>query len=179
MDDDTDIQFDLRRTADAVERRHCLLFLGAGVHAPPPAGSRFEYPEEARPPLASALSEQLAAVSGLRHDHPSESPTDLRRVALFFEEEFGREWLVEEIRRMVQVGKRPSPIVRALAELDFPVLITTNYDHLFEDALVAAGKNPRLIIDAPEARRGDGTRTKINSSESAGRAHDSTTVRTD
>jgi SIR2-like domain len=154
LDDDTDSQIDLRRIADAVERRHSLLFLGAGVHAPPPDGSRFEYPEDARPPLASALSEQLAHVSGLRHNHPSESATDLRRVALFFEEADGRGRLVREIRRMVQVGKRPSPVVRALAELDFPVVITTNYDRLFEDALVAAGKNPRLIIDTPEARRG-------------------------
>ena len=155
MGDDTDIQFGLRMIARAVERRDCLLFLGAGVHAPPPAGSRFDYPEDARPPLASALSEQLAAAYGLWHDRPSESPTDLRRVSLFFEEKVGRGPLVEEIRRMVQVGKRPSPVVRALAELDFPVVITTNYDRLFEDALVTAGKNPRLIIDTPEARRGE------------------------
>jgi hypothetical protein len=154
MDDDTDSHFDLRVIADAVEERHCLLFLGAGVHAPPPDGSRFEYPEAARPPLASALSEQLAAKSFLRGDHPGESPTDLRRIALFFEHANGRRRLVEEVRRMVQVGKRPSPVVRALAELDFPVVITTNYDRLFEEALVAAGKNPRLLIDTPAARRG-------------------------
>jgi hypothetical protein len=157
MADGTDVQPDLRVIADALERRECLLFLGAGVHAPPPAGSRFDYPEDARPPLASALSEQLATSFGLRDRHPSESPTDLRRVALFYEHWWGRWQLFDEIRRMVQVGKRPSPVLRALAELDFPVVITTNYDRLFEDALWAAGKNPRLIVDTPDAKREDKT----------------------
>ena len=35
--------------ADAVRKRQCILFLGAGVHAPPPEGSPFAYPAEQRP----------------------------------------------------------------------------------------------------------------------------------
>jgi len=49
----------------------------------------------------------------------------------------------------VQVDKRPSPMLRALAELDFPLVITTNYDQLFENALAAAGKQPRVAVYTP------------------------------
>ena len=136
----------LEAIADAVREGACLLFLGAGVHAPPPKGATFEYPEDARPPLASALSESLATASRLTAIYPEESPTDLRRVALFYESARGRRELVEQIRRAVHVGKEPSPVVRALAELGFPLVVTTNYDQLFETALVAAGRNPRVFI---------------------------------
>jgi hypothetical protein len=136
----------LEAIADAVREGACLLFLGAGVHAPPPEGSAFEYPEDARPPLASALSESLATASRLTARHPRENPTDLRRVALFYEVERGRRDLEEHIRRAVHVGKEPSPVVRALAELGFPLVVTTNYEQLFENALVAAGRNPRVFI---------------------------------
>ena len=40
----------------------------------------------------------------------------------------------------MQVGKQPSPMLQALAKLNFPLVITTNYDQLFEGALAAAGK---------------------------------------
>lgn len=136
----------LEAIADAVREGACALFLGAGVHAPPPKGSTFEYPEDARPPLASALSESLAAASRLTDRYPKESPTDLRRVALFYEEHRGRWPLEDAIREAVHVGKEPSPVVRALAELGFPLVVTTNYDQLFENALVAAGRTPRPLI---------------------------------
>jgi hypothetical protein len=37
-------------------------------------------------------------------------------------------------------------MLRALASLDFPLVITTNYDGLFERALRDAGKQPRVSI---------------------------------
>jgi hypothetical protein len=40
----------------------------------------------------------------------------------------------------VQEGKEPSAAVRALARLDFPLVITTNYDRLYEKALECANK---------------------------------------
>lgn len=39
----------LELVGDAVRGGHCILFLGAGVHAPPPDGSPFRYPAEQRP----------------------------------------------------------------------------------------------------------------------------------
>ena len=72
---------------------------------------------------------------------PDELPT-LQRVSLCYEKELGRAQLVEQIRKAVEEGTQPSAAVRALAELPFPLIITTNYDTLFEKALRGAGKDP-------------------------------------
>jgi SIR2-like domain len=137
---------------ETVRQGQCILFLGAGAHAPPPDDSRFVYPAAVRPPLGSALSKQLAASLGdrLGASLPNEDPRNLQRIALFFEMERSRHQLVDEIRKSVHEGKRPSPALRALAEMDFPLVITTNYDQLFENALVLAGKQPRVSIYTPE-----------------------------
>jgi SIR2-like domain len=142
----------MRPIADAVAKGECILFLGAGVHYPPPAGSSYVYPEEHRPPLGAALSEALARDCDFAKRLPNESPTNLQRVALCYELEHSRKRLVDEVRRAVQTGKRPSSVLCALAELDFPFVVTTNYDQLFERALTAAGKEPRLSIYSPELR---------------------------
>jgi len=137
------------RIAGAVREKKCILFLGAGVHAPPPDGSPFTYPEEQRLPLGPALSERLARDCHLAEHLPDEDPRNLQRVALCYQIVCGgRQPLVNEIRNAVQVGKQPSPMLRALATLDFPLVITTNYDQLFEMAL--AGKQPRVSVYSPE-----------------------------
>jgi hypothetical protein len=135
--------------ADDVRNGHCILFLGAAVHAPPPEDSPFEYLEAQRPPLGSALSRSLAEDCGLSQEHPTEDPANLQRVALFYEIRRSRRQLVEAIKNAVQAGKEPSPVVRALAELNFPRVITTNYDQLFEDGLRLAGKRPRTSVYNP------------------------------
>lgn len=145
-----DVDRTLGLVADAVRERRCILFLGAGVHAPPADDSPFDYPPEQRPPLGAALSEQLAHASGLAEQFPGEDPRNLQRVALFYEIARSRRQLVEAVARAVHEGKRPSPLLGALAELDFPIVISTNYDHLFERALAAAGKDPRVSVYTPE-----------------------------
>ena len=78
--------------------------------------------------------------------HPGSAPeaVDLRRR--------GRGKLVNAVRRAVALGKTPSPALRALAELNFPLIITTNYDNLLEDALQLAGKNPSpAVVYQPKA----------------------------
>lgn len=148
---DADVSSVVEQVGGVVRRGQCILFLGAGVHAPPPEDSPFVYPPEQRPPLGSALSEQLAADLGARLGAvlPGEDPRNLQRVALFYELERTRRQLVDEIRTRVHDGKRPSPALRALAELDFPIVITTNYDQLLEQALVLAGKQPRVSVYSP------------------------------
>ncbi len=148
---DAEVSSVVKQIGGVVRSGQCILFLGAGVHAPPPKDSRFVYPVEQRPPLGSALSEQLASSVGARLgvELPNEDPRNLQRVALFYEMERSRHKLVEEIRTSVQVGKRPSPALRALGELDFPLIITTNYDQLLEQALVLAGKQPRVSVYTP------------------------------
>ena len=63
----------------------------------------------------------------------------------------GRARLANAVKRAVTVGKTPSPALRALAELNFPLIITTNYDRLFEEALLMAGKNPTTAVYQPQA----------------------------
>jgi hypothetical protein len=126
----------------SVSAGKCILFLGAGVHYPPPENSPFAYPEEERPPLGGALAERLAEGCNFTEVCPGEAKTNLQRVALCYEMEVGRMELVTQIRNAVDVGTEPSAAVRALAELPFPLVITTNYDTLFERALSRAGKHP-------------------------------------
>ena len=139
----------LRFIADVVRDGHCILFLGAGVHAPPPEERAAEYPAAARPPIGSALSRQLAEDCGLAEHFPDEDPSNLQRVSLFYEIHRSRRQLVDAVQTAVQLGKRPSPMLEALAKLDFPLVITTNYDQLFETALAAAGKQPRVAVYNP------------------------------
>lgn len=132
--------------AEAVRRQQCILFLGAGVHAPPPGGSRFAYPPERRPPVGGSLSRELARVCDFDGRFPGEDPANLQRVALAYEIASSRGRLVDAITSAVDVGRAPSPMLRALARLDFPLVITTNYDGLFEQALRDAGKQPRVAV---------------------------------
>jgi SIR2-like domain len=50
--------------------------------------------------------------------------------------------LANVVRAAVSVKKKPSPALRGLAQLNFPIIVTTNYDSLFRDALIEAGKSP-------------------------------------
>ncbi len=141
--------------ADAVCRRECILFIGAGVHAPPPEGSAHDWPREHCPALGADLSAKLASLCGLDERYPTEDMTNLARVATFFENQFSRHRLVQTIAQEVQDGRRPSPMLQMLASLDFPLVINTNQDGLFEDALHHIGKKPRLAIYTPESQRAD------------------------
>jgi hypothetical protein len=145
----TDVSLALSVVAEAVEDRECILFLGAGVHAAPPANSAFSYPAERRPPVGSQLSHALAERCDLAASLPDEDPGHLQRVALAYEIALSRARLVDAVTDAVQVGKQPSPMLRALARLDFPVVITTNYDQHFEKALRDEGKEPRVAIYTP------------------------------
>ena len=132
----------IEEIADKVRQRTCILFLGAGVHHQPPEHSRYTYADEDRPPMGNELANELAERSGFASRFPNEGIT-LPRVALDYQEQFAsRRALVDQIIDRVSTGKRPSPVVHALAGLSFPLVITTNYDKLFEKALTQAGKEP-------------------------------------
>ena len=125
----------------------CILFLGAMASAPSPEGSPFQYKNA--PPSGAELSRQLAA----RCKYPDEDKTNLQRVSLYyqFREGGSRQSLVKAIREEItefeevtESGERknrpfvPSPALRMLAALPFSIVITTNYNHLFDIALARA-----------------------------------------
>ena len=138
--------------ANSVKNGECVLFLGAGAHCAPPEESGYVYEDEQRPPLGSTLSQRLAEVCGFAEKFPGESPSHLQRVSLCYEMQIGRKQLVEEIEAAVHTDKVPSPILCGLAELGFPVVITTNFDRLFERALAQANRDPWTSIYSPRAR---------------------------
>ncbi|MBE2284433.1 MAG: SIR2 family protein [Prosthecobacter sp.] len=47
----------------------------------------------------------------------------------------GRHNLGNEVHSAVQLGRQPSPLLRLLADLGFPIVVTTNYDTHYEDAV--------------------------------------------
>jgi SIR2-like domain len=136
----------INQLANAVGRGQCILFLGSAVHCPPPSGCRFSYPESDRPPLGRALSEALAGKSGLSSRYPGINVQDLQRVALDYEITNSRSLLIGELKQAVHRGKKPSTVLSALAKLNFPLIVTTNYDQLLEKALREASKEPIVSI---------------------------------
>ena len=138
--------------AKQIAAGQCVLFLGAGVHAPAPSGSGYVYTKADAPPFGGDLSETLATESDYAQDYPKATPRELPRVAMHFELKpgKGRQALVQRVRDQVTSGKRPSPILRGLAKLDFPLTVTTNYDSFFEDSLKAHHKSPDVRVYEPK-----------------------------
>lgn len=132
------------RIAEHLRKGQCILFLGAGVHSPPGEGSSYAYPVEIRPPLGGDLGELLTGKSKYLEDYPPPkgNARHLAQVALYYEFQHGRKNLIEAVRDAVSSGKVPSPVLRGLAALPFPLIITTNYDGLFEMALALHQKTP-------------------------------------
>lgn len=131
---------------DPVTSGRCVLFLGAAIHAPPPKDAPYTYPDERRPLLVTELVRRLAEHCEFCRKFPDEPPT-LQRVALFADtpEGGGRRELVRCLQEHLEDEKLPSPAVRALAELPFRYVVTTNFDTLFEQALKDAGKHPQVF----------------------------------
>lgn len=125
-----------------IAKRECVLFLGAAIHAAPPDGNAGDWPPKQRPPTGSELSLRLAARTGFSARYPSEDPRNLQRVSLDYEIQCQRQGLVDAVREEVQTGKRGSSLLHILAGLDFPVIVTTNFDTHFDEALSAAGRRP-------------------------------------
>ncbi len=130
----------------AVRSGQCVLFLGSAVHASPPPGSQYTYAEGQRPPFGTELSRILAAASRFTTALPKEKDTDLLRVAQYVESAAGRSALNQAIRSAVEERTVPSAVLKALASLDFRVIVTTNYDTLVEQSLHLARKVPFVSV---------------------------------
>ncbi|MEJ2351873.1 MAG: SIR2 family protein [Anaerolineales bacterium] len=116
----------------------CILFLGAMASAPSPEDSPYHYKKA--PPGGAELSRRLAERCG----YPSQDVTNLPRVALYYERRPGgsRRALVQAIKDEISGPGDdpylPSPALEMLAALPFRIIITTNYDRLFDIALSRA-----------------------------------------
>jgi hypothetical protein len=151
----------LRELVRQIRAGECILFVGAGVHAPQstaepgtPGQSQpqpqvvYDYPVEVRPLLGGALAEQMATHCDFHGMLPNESPRDLQRVSLCYEKSpgLGRNTMVAFLTEHLMREKKPSPVVRMLAALPFKIIVTTNYDRLMEMALRQQGKDPNVVV---------------------------------
>ncbi len=106
----------------------------------------------AYPPTARELRDHLverSIIPLLNHHDPTEDP-DLAQTASRFLVGAEREELDEKIHDAVARCASPSPLHRYLADVASvtPLLfLTTNYDHLLEQALEAAGASYHLVVD--------------------------------
>lgn len=122
-----------------------ILFLGAAVNYHAPEGFEQAYSKEERPPIGWELNEALVNEIFAENGDPERESDMLNEhlslsyVSQYFEESQDRLRLIETLGKQVDKEK-PSPLLNALAEMDFKYIISTNYDHLFENALVKAGK---------------------------------------
>ena len=121
----------LEYIAGKVARNQCILFLGSAIHVPPPPGGAYQYSKEKSPPIGGQLSAHLAKKSAF----PGQETWNLQRVSQHYESKKSRFRLVEEIAAAVRDDREPSPVLYALAQLNFPIVVTTNYDQLYETAL--------------------------------------------
>jgi hypothetical protein len=136
-----------------VKKGECVLFLGAGVHAPPPEGSSYSYPPEIRPLLGGDLSERLAEECGFHDKLPNDLVRDLQRVSLCHEKTpgLGRAKLIAPLNSYLMEGKKPSPLLKMLAAMPFRIIVTTNYDRLTEIALRQREKDPTVFVYDPNS----------------------------
>jgi hypothetical protein len=134
-----------REIVTAVKAGHCSLFMGAAVHAAPPDNHPvYRFPPEKLPPIGKGLARELSSDPDYQKRFPKDDVSNLAAVAQTYESLHQRKALVDRVRELVENDKEPSPVLRALAEMDFPVIVTTNYDTLFQKALGLAGKVPFL-----------------------------------
>jgi hypothetical protein len=100
--------------------------------------------------MGAQRARTLAAECNFNKLFPQEAASNLQRVALYYERQRSRPALLTRIRQEVHDGRRPSPILRALARMNFPLVITTTYDQLFERALAAEQRKPRVSVYNPD-----------------------------
>jgi len=142
--------------ARGIDTGLCVPFLGAGVNASelPMAG------DVARYLLEKLLDRKIGAFDDLVEVTPKPAlrqypdlgrarVQDLARVALHLELEGNYPAVVDYLKEIIaDEGCEPAEILRVLARLPFPLIITTNYDRLLERAFEAE-QRPKLTLSQP------------------------------
>ena len=154
---------------NAVKEGRCILFLGAMASAPSPDGCKYVYEKSKAPPGSGDLSRRLARIAG----YDGDDVTNLQRTALYAEfyergdVKGSRKALIDAVAREIArpldttpegFQIEPSAALSMLAALPFRIIITTNYDHLFDRALGDARTRDERRKD-PLIRIYDPTRT--------------------
>ena len=133
----------------SVASGNCILFLGAGVHAPAPDQlPQYSRPVEERLPIGGELARRLTEVSDLGSYFEQGQERDLQRVSMCVEVREQRKGLIDRLNDLVRPG-RPSDALSMLAALPFKIFVTTNFDLLLEEELRRVKKSPQRIVYDP------------------------------
>jgi len=126
-----DLQWKL--IVDRIHEGRCVPFVGAGINV---ASKERGYEGLL---LASGLAEAMAREVG--------RAGDLARLALEFEMRTDRGRLLEFLASEIADNQvQPSPALQVLARLPFKLVITTNFDRLFERALTLAERDYSALV---------------------------------
>jgi hypothetical protein len=130
--------------AAGLESRQCVVFLGLRL----PAGADAHRARTADDIIAEYLAEHLGAAPG----KPS-----LPQVAQHLELERGRS---EMIRYLAAISRQPRvssrEVIRRLARLPFPMIVTTRYDNFLEEELAKTGRKIHRVLDSHNIPEGLG-----------------------
>lgn len=134
----------IQAIAANIKKGRCILFLGAGVNYCSDENEQL-YKKEQRPPTGWELAQLIKAE--LMHKDILKDDFNLSEIAQYHELEQGSfDSLTDLLTRCIKTGKSPSPLLYYLADMPFQYIMTTNYDQLFETALVARGKQPHVGV---------------------------------
>jgi hypothetical protein len=118
----------------SIEQIRCIPFLGAGAAIP-------------FLPLAKDLANTLA----IEYQYPMDDIYNLSKVSEFLsilenDKEFPKKLICEKFKDYNVPDFRSEKFVNhpysILADMNFPLYITTNYDKFMEEALISRGRNP-------------------------------------
>lgn len=139
--------------AASVSSRNALLFAGAGVSL------------SAGMPSAAALSERLLQSFFPCGENASASNLSFAEIAGAVAKKYSRASLYQEVQRMLTPPQGVEPTPSHLLALSlFDVIVTTNYDDLFERAIAAIGDTRFTVCEEITAPIKSGALVKLHGS---------------
>jgi hypothetical protein len=127
---------------DGLASGRVIPFLGAGASlSARPANVEWKSPKDNYLPSGWELAKYLDDRSG----YPS-GDADLLRIAQYYDGVAGRGGLDEELREIFSRSYEPGEVHNYLAEFANPLIVTTNYDTLIEDAFDRKGKAYNVVV---------------------------------
>ena len=125
----------VKEIVTALEARQCVLLLG--LHLPVTVA------EKRSPTSDRLIADYLSEHLGTQVDERS-----LARVAKEFEIERGRPEMLRQLSTAVRnPSVSPREVLRRVARLPFPVIVTTRYDTFLEEELARTGRTVRRVSD--------------------------------
>ncbi|MCI0697166.1 SIR2 family protein [candidate division KSB1 bacterium] len=139
---------------DKLRQGHVIPFLGSGASLGKrtPPDTKWEKEQTDFLPKSNELADHLAKQTSF----PPEEPTDLAKVAQYYNLVIGRKPLHDELHSIFRRDYPYTALHTYLAEVPVPLLIvTTNYDDLIERAFDAKGRAYDVVIHTTNRSLGE------------------------